>query len=108
RRPRLMNQCIRGSLGHSGAAEGDVILEIEGAQNGGRNVGDSAESTRQMIVTEDRGSVAATGAELVLCDLLYAGSLATRRLDLLGGGTLGQGIHIQPGIRAVQLRTDGR
>src|SRR5260370_40784139 len=99
---------MRGSLGQSGAAESDVISQIEGAQDGGRNVSDSAERTRQVIVTEDRGSIAATGTELVLCNLLCAGSLATRGLNLLGRGTLGQGVHVQPRIRAVQLRTDGR
>src|ERR1700692_501857 len=83
-----------------------MVLSIECAEHCRRNVRDSAEHARQVIIAENRRSIATARAQLVFRDLLGAWRLAMRRLHLLRSESLRQRVEVQAWIRAIRFWTN--
>src|SRR5882762_8851614 len=83
-----------------------MVLSIDRAKYCLRNVRDAAEHARQMVVAENRRSIATAGAQLVFRDLLGAWRFAMRSFHLLRGKPLGQRVKVQTRISAIRLWTN--
>src|SRR5712671_2411417 len=83
-----------------------MVLPIDRAKYCRRNVRDAAEHARQMVIAENRRSIATAGAQLVFRDLLGAWRFTMRSFHLLRGKSVGQRVKVQPRVSAIRLWTN--